>query len=93
MNTRALGLGAIPCDIEALKEKKTKAATGPKYPRVKVKLTGKDGNCWAIMGRVNTEMRRHLIGKEERDAFFHEATASAYDPVLQTAMKWVDVEA
>jgi hypothetical protein len=67
-------------------------ATGPKYPHIEVKLAGTDGNAFAIMGKIATALRRAGVSKEERDAFFAEATASIYDNVLATAMKWVDVQ-
>jgi len=62
-----------------------------KYPNVKVKLTGTDGNAFAIMGKVSQALRKADVSKEERDAFFAEATAGDYDHALQTCMKWVDV--
>jgi hypothetical protein len=74
-----------------MKKENKETAADPKYPHVKVKLSGKDGNAFSIMGTVAQAMRRAGIPKEERDAFFAEATKSAYDPVIATAMKWVDV--
>ncbi len=63
----------------------------PKYPAIHVRLVGEDGNAWAILGRVSAALKRAGIGKQERDAFFAEATAGDYDHLLQTAMRWVDV--
>jgi hypothetical protein len=56
-----------------------------------VKLTGRDGNAFAILSAVRAAMRRALIDEAECDAFFAEATAGDYDHLLQTAMRWVDV--
>jgi hypothetical protein len=74
-------------------ETKMEAGAGsPKYPHIKVQLTEKDRNPYAIMGKVNHALRLAGVPKEERDNFFAETTASAYPGVLQTAIKWVSVE-
>jgi len=62
-----------------------------KYPDVHVKLSGEDGNAFAIIGAVQRGMKRAGISVEERNAFFAEATSGDYDNVIQTAMRWVDV--
>tara|TARA_Y100001951_G_scaffold83931_1_gene73080 strand:- start:211 stop:411 length:201 start_codon:yes stop_codon:yes gene_type:complete len=62
-----------------------------KYPEIKVKLTGEDGNAFSILGRVTRAMRNASVSKEERDAFHAEATSGDYDHLLATAMRWVDV--
>jgi hypothetical protein len=36
--------------------------TEPKYPHVKVKLVGHDGNAFTVLGRVTQAMRRHGLG-------------------------------
>lgn len=64
----------------------------PKHPEVVVKLIGRDGNAFAIMGRVTMAMRKAGISKEEIDAYQKESMSSDYDNLLQTAMKWVTVE-
>jgi len=64
---------------------------GPKYPDVEVQLTGEDGNAFAIMGAVGKALRRAGVSKEEIDQFNKEAMSGDYDNLLQTAMKWVDV--
>ena len=63
----------------------------PKYPHIEVKLVGKDGNAFSILGFVTTEMKRNKIPKEERDEFLKEATSGDYDNLLRTCMKWVAV--
>ena len=65
--------------------------THPKYPHVRVKLTGRDGNAFAILAAVRAGMRRALIDEAECRAFFVEATTGDYDQMLATAMRWVDV--
>lgn len=63
-----------------------------KYPNIKVKLVGEDGNAFAILGRVNKALRKGGVPKEERDVFMKEAMGGDYDNLLATAMKWVEVE-
>lgn len=63
----------------------------PKYPHIKVQLTGEDGNAFMIIGRVRKELRRAGIEKKELDEFSEQAMSGDYDNVLRTAMEWVDV--
>ena len=64
--------------------------TAPKYPDVHVRLTGRDGNAFAVLGAVSQALQRAGIPKAERDAFFAEATAGDYDHLLATVQRWVD---
>lgn len=64
---------------------------GPKYPNIKVQLTGEDGNAFSVIGRTARALRRAGVPDAEVDEFRDEAMAGDYDNVLQTAMKWVDV--
>jgi hypothetical protein len=66
---------------------------GVRYPDVRVSLVGEDGNAFAILGRVQKELRRASVEPEEIQEFVREATAGDYDHLLQTAMAWVDVGA
>jgi hypothetical protein len=63
----------------------------PKYPNVKVQLSGEDGNAFAIIGRCRRAARREGVSDDELDAFSAEATSGDYDHVLQTCMRWFDV--
>lgn len=63
----------------------------PKYPHVKVKLIGKDGNAFSILANVRKEMRRAHIAEEEISAFFKEATSGDYHNLILTCMRWVEV--
>ncbi len=70
----------------------------PKYPGCRVQLTGEDGNAFAIIGKVQGALRRHLGGsmepgelEDELAAFYIEATSGDYDQLLQSCMRWVDV--
>jgi hypothetical protein len=65
---------------------------GAKYPLVKVKLVGEDGNAFAILGRVVRAMQKAGLSEQQRKEFLDEATASNYDHLLQTVMKYVTVE-
>ncbi|NLS76758.1 MAG: hypothetical protein GXY76_05795 [Chloroflexi bacterium] len=62
----------------------------PKFPQIKVKLVGEDGNAFAILGRVSKALRRGGIEKTEIDAFLQEAMSGDYDHLLWTVMEWVD---
>jgi hypothetical protein len=63
-----------------------------KYPDIAVKLVGEDGNAYNILGRCQRAMRDAGLPQDERDAFFAEATSGNYDHLLQTAMRWFEVE-
>ena len=63
-----------------------------KYPNVKVKLVGRDGNAFAILGAVKNALAKAGVSKEERDLFLKEAMSGDYDNLLCTCMEWVDVE-
>ena len=64
----------------------------PKYPQVKVKLVGEEGNAFAILGRVTGAMRRAGLTTEQRNEFHAEATSGDFDHLLQTVMEYVTVE-
>lgn len=62
-----------------------------KYPDVKCRLTGTDGNAFAIIGAVAHALKRAGL-KEEAKAWQTEALRSpSYDALLQSAMRTVDV--
>jgi hypothetical protein len=62
-----------------------------RYPNVKVKLTGKDGNAFAIMGAVSTALRDADVSTEEIERYTEESVSGDYDHLLATAMAWVNV--
>ena len=62
-----------------------------KYPDVHVRLTGHDGNAFAIIGTGHQALKLYGVPKELLDQFRKEAMSSDYDNVLQTAMRRVDV--
>ena len=57
-----------------------------------VKLTGEDGNAFAIMGTVSRALRKAGLPKERIDKYIEESTAGDYDNLLRVAMKWVNVQ-
>jgi hypothetical protein len=62
-----------------------------KLPDVTVQLTGEDGNAFAVMGAVTRAMKRAGHG-DQVDTFRAEAMSGDYDHLLQTCMRWVNVE-
>ena len=61
----------------------------PKYPNVKVKLTGEDGNAFFIIGRTIAAMRKAKISEENITTFRVEAMSGDYNHLLQTVMTTV----
>ncbi len=69
-----------------------------KYPQIQVQLTGRDGNAFAVIGTVMGSLRRakddegkRLVSDSQIDEFIEECESGDYDHLLQTCMKWVDV--
>ena len=63
-----------------------------KYPNITVKLIGRDGNAFAILGSVRREMSRAKVPQSEIDTFLEEAMSGDYNNLLATCMRWVNVE-
>ena len=66
-------------------------STGVRYPKIKVKLVGTDGNAFSILGNVRKALRKGKVSQEEIDAFATEAMSGDYNNLLATCMRWVDV--
>lgn len=66
--------------------------TKPKYPNIKVKLVGTDGNAFSILSKVNRALREAGVDETEIQKFLEEAKSGDYDHLLQTCMAWVSVE-
>ena len=69
---------------------KTEAYQGkefPLFPEITVKLSGTDGNVFAIMGAVRKGLHYGKAGQEAIDAFVEESEAGDYDHTIQTAMR------
>ena len=80
------------CEGEPPVEVEVATGSKVKYPEVKVKLTGKDGNAFAIMSRVVNALKKAGIPKEEQMAYTIEACLGDYDQLLRTTMRWVSVK-
>lgn len=65
---------------------------GVRYPEVNVKLTGRDGNAFSILGRVRGALRSADVPEDEVARFVREATSGDYEDLLVTVMRWVDVQ-
>lgn len=63
----------------------------PKYPKVKVKLTGTDGNAFAVIGTVRQALKKANVSQAEIDAFTKEAMSGDYQDLLCTCYDWVHV--
>jgi hypothetical protein len=61
-----------------------------KYPHVHVQLTGNNGNAFCILGLCQSAARKAGVPNEQIKAFKDEATASDYDHLLATCMRWFD---
>lgn len=62
-----------------------------KYPNVKVKLVGNNGNAFAVLGACRKAAKAKNVSEDEIKAFMDEAMSGDYDHLLQTCMKWFDV--
>lgn len=62
-----------------------------KYPHIKVKLIGQDGNAFAILGAVRKALRENNVPKEEIDEFLAEAMGGNYDELLSLVVKTVKI--
>ncbi len=62
-----------------------------RHPGVTVKLTGTDGNVFAVLGRVQQALERAGVPAVEVSEFMADATSGDYDHALATCMAWVDV--
>jgi hypothetical protein len=63
-----------------------------KYPAVKVRLVGEDGNAFAIMGRVVRAMRRAKLPPEAIDEYRRDATSGDYNHLLAVTMATVTTD-
>lgn len=63
-----------------------------KFPEVTVKLTGRDGNAFDILGAVVKAMREAKISKHDIDLYTEEAMSGDYNHLLFTTQETVNVE-
>ena len=57
----------------------------------KVKLIGKDGNAFFILGTVRKALVKNGMEQEAKE-FMEKATSGDYDNLLKVVMDYVDVE-
>lgn len=80
----------------------TTTSTGPKYPEITVQLTGRDGNAFAIIGAVQSAIKRaygegeqfetHVEAQKAAAEFSREAMESeSYDALLRYVLATVEV--
>jgi len=62
-----------------------------KYPKIKVKLVGADGNAFAVMGKVKNALRAGKVPQAEISEFMKECMSGDYNHLLATCMNWVSV--
>jgi len=56
-----------------------------------VKLIGKDGNAYFILGTVKKALEKEGMRQEAKE-FIEKATSGDYDNLLRVVMEYVDVE-
>jgi hypothetical protein len=66
-------------------------ADNPRFPEISVRLSGVDGNAFAVMGAVGKALRRAKVPAPVIEMFYEEAKAGDYDHLLATCVKWVSV--
>lgn len=63
-----------------------------KYPHIKVKLIGTDGNAFALLGKVSRALRQAKVPQEKIEEFLQDAMSGDYDHLLGVIQNWVDAE-
>ncbi len=63
-----------------------------KIKKANVRLAGKDGNAFAIMGRVVAGLRKAGNSKEIIDAYTEDAMSGDYNHLLRVSMDHVDFD-
>lgn len=62
-----------------------------KYPEIFVDLVGEDGNAFSILGRVNKALKNAHVPADIIAEFNADAQSGDYDHLLQTVMKYVNI--
>lgn len=63
----------------------------PKYPNIKVKLTGLDGNAFVLMGAVRSAMKKAKVPEADIKQFLDDATSGDYSHLLGVCADTVHV--
>ena len=61
------------------------------HPNITVKLQGKDGNAFSIIGNMIKGLRKAKVSEEEIKLFQEEAMSGDYNNLLRTCTRWVKV--
>ena len=61
-------------------------------PRFPLKLVGENGNAFLIIGKFSRAARKAGWSQQDIERVREEITAGDYDHLLQTVMKYADVE-
>lgn len=61
-----------------------------KYPDIRVRLVGMDGNAFMVLGLCKRAAQKGGLGEDEIKTFFDEATSGDYNHLLVTCMRWFD---
>ena len=56
-----------------------------------VKLTGEDGNAFAIMGTVAKALQKAGFSQEHIAKYYEESSSGDYDNLIRVAMKYANV--
>lgn len=59
--------------------------------KIRVKLTGEDGNIFSIMGRVSRELKRNGQSSEAEEMCKRITHSHSYEEALSIVMEYVDV--
>jgi len=59
---------------------------------IKVQLTGRDGNAYAIMSAVSKALRQAGVSEEEINQYQDESMSGDYNNLLRVAAQWVNVQ-
>lgn len=62
-----------------------------KYPNVKIKLTGTDGNAFSVLGKCSAAAKKAGLTGEQVKEFQTEAMSGDYNHLLATCMNYFDV--
>ena len=66
--------------------------TTPKFPTARVRLSGRDGNVFGIMGRVRRALVQAGATDDDVKTFMGQMmVAGSYEEAVQIVMQWVDV--
>lgn len=63
-----------------------------KYPQIRLKLVGEDGNAFSILGRARKAMKNARLTNEQIIEFSNEAKSGDYNNLLYTCMQYFNCD-